>query len=345
MIKRYIVLFLVTLLLCTGPLGCYRGQPAAYGEKTGSVRILISGPEAYQGGLLTSAASGVLNTAEGGLIQAEVELTNGTTVVSRTVTLENGEAEATFSDIVVGPWTVVVRLMDAEGSVAYQGSCKVAITAGEVAQANVVLQPALGALELTVDLTAIPNHERVSKIRLYKDSNNLRSQKDIHRESGTHIVSEVISGLQPKTYDMMIKLYDENGDVVYESLWTAIHISPGKITTVDWDLSSGGVAIIVDCNAPPSVPLCLTATLFENRVELTWKESTDSDLAVYRIYRRQGPFEGFKVLAEAQHSPGQDQNYVDTGVKPGLTYSYFVTAVDEVGNESPRSNEIAIDVP
>ncbi len=47
----------------------------------------------------------------------------------------------------------MVRLKDAEGNIAYEGSCRTAITAGQMAEASVVLQPALGTLELSVDLT------------------------------------------------------------------------------------------------------------------------------------------------------------------------------------------------
>lgn len=62
----------------------------------------------------------------------------------------------------------MVRLKDAEGNIAYEGSCRTAITAGQMAEASVVLQPALGTLELSVDLTGIPDHERVQRLRLYR---------------------------------------------------------------------------------------------------------------------------------------------------------------------------------
>jgi hypothetical protein len=345
MIKRGLVLILMLTLLCIGPIGCFGGRPALRQEETGSVTISISSLDARREAL--SQSTGHIQPYSGGThpAEAEVMLTNGTTVLSQTVTLENGEAEVTFSNVVVGPWTVIVQLKDAEGNAAYEGSCRVAITSDRIAQASVVLQPALGTLELNVDLTGIPNHERVAKVRLYKDSNNLRSQTDIKREPGADVVSAEVSNLQPKTYDMMIKLYDEDGDLVYESLWAEIQILPGKTTTVSWDFSSGGVSITVDFNEPPSAPTDLQVALSEDGVVLTWSESQDSDLIGYNVYRRQPPFDGFKVVAEVQHSPGTWQTFIDTGVKTGVSYSYVVTAVDACGNESSRSNEVAIDMP
>ena len=346
MIRRGLVLCLILLTLCIGPAGCFGDRPLSNQTETGSVKISISRPDISTAGLAMSL-SGVQPYSGGmSLTQAEVSLTNGTTVLSQSVTLENGRAEITFSDVVVGPWTVIVRLKDAKGNVAYEGSCKTAITAGQIAEASVVLQPALGTLELSVDLTGIPDHERVRKLRLYKDSNNLRSQTNINRELGVDILVATVSGLQPKTYDMMIKLLDENGDLVYESLWEEIQILPGRITTVIWDLSPGDVSIIVDFNEPPSPPTDLAVALSEDEVVLTWNESIDSDLVGYNVYRRQPPFEGFKVIAEVQHSQGAgQQSFIDAGTKTGVTYSYIVTAVDACGNESSRSNEVTVSVP
>lgn len=346
MIKRGLVSTLILALICIGLAGCFGGEhPPLRQEETGSVRVQILSPDACKEAL-TQSMSGISSYSEGAyLTQAEVNLTNGTTVLSQTVTLENGEAEVTFSNVVVGPWTVIVQLKDAESNVAYEGSCRVAITSGQIAHASVVLQPALGALELNVDLTRIPDHERVAKLRLYKDSNNLRSQTDIKVESGVDVISAAVPDLQPKTYDMMIKLYDEDGGLVYESLWNAIQILPGKTTTVSWDLSSGGVSITVDFNEPPSAPTNLQAALSEDGVVLSWNESQDTDLIGYNIYRRQTPFDGFKVVAEVPHSPGALQTLTDTDAKTGISYSYVVTAVDLCGNESSRSNEVTIDVP
>ncbi len=347
MIKRCLVLSSALLLLCAILAGCYGGRSVGHQEKTGSVRVAISSPDVRQIKSVMQDESSIRPNSTGGELptQVEVKLTNGTTVLSQTVMLQNGAAEVTFSDVVVGPWTIIVLLKDAENNLAYEGSCRVAITADQMAQASVLLQPALGTLELTVDLTGIPDHERVAKLRLYKDSNNLKSQTNIEREPGANIIFALVSNLRPKTYDMMIKLYDDNGDLVYESLWASMEILPGRVTKADWDFSSGGVSIVVDCNDPPSPPTNLTVALSENEVVLTWNESIDSDLVGYKVYRRQVPFDGFKVAAEVSHSPGQEQSFMDVGTKSGNTYSYFVTAIDTADNESSRSNEVTINAP
>jgi hypothetical protein len=346
MIKRGFTLCLIPALLCVALTGCLGGKPLADSTETGSVKVSISLPEASMPRLAT--ASSCAETLSGGAIlaEAEVSLTNGTTVLSETVTLEDGTAEVTFSNVVVGPWTVIVRLKDAEGNTVYEGSCMTAVVAGETAEADVVLQPARGTLELTVDLTGIPDHERIHKLRVYKDSNNLKSQTNVTREPGVDVLTVTLSDLQPKTYYMMIKLLDENGDTAYESLWKEIQILPGKVTKVSWDFSPGDVSIIIGINEPPPPPTGLIAAFSGEEVVLTWNESTDSDLLGYKVYRRQPPFEGFKVIAEVPHLSGtEEQTYIDAETKTGATYAYFVTAVDEAGNESPRSNEANIIVP
>ena len=133
MIKRGLVLILMLTLLCIGPIGCFGGRPALRQEETGSVTISISSLDARREAL--SQSTGHIQPYSGGThpAEAEVMLTNGTTVLSQTVTLENGEAEVTFSNVVVGPWTVIVQLKDAEGNAAYEGLCRVAITSDRIA--------------------------------------------------------------------------------------------------------------------------------------------------------------------------------------------------------------------
>jgi fibronectin type 3 domain-containing protein len=43
--------------------------------------------------------------------------------------------------------------------------------------------------------------------------------------------------------------------------------------------------------------------------------------------------------------PLQETEYVDEAVSPGQTYSYRVTAVDQLGNESGPGAEVRASVP
>jgi hypothetical protein len=92
---------------------------------------------------------------------------------------------------------------------------------------------------------------------------------------------------------------------------------------------------------PPPPPLELVALAEGGRVRLVWRGSEAEDLAGYLVYRRaaEGDFE--RITAQ----PLQDTEYIDAAVSPGQTYSYRVTAVDQVGNESGPGAEVRASVP
>lgn len=92
--------------------------------------------------------------------------------------------------------------------------------------------------------------------------------------------------------------------------------------------------------APPT-PTDLVALAETGRIRLVWKGSDAEDLAGYIVYRR-GPGGDFQRLT-AQPLTAAEHN--DTEVKPGASYSYRVTAVDQAGNESAPSNEVRAALP
>ena len=81
---------------------------------------------------------------------------------------------------------------------------------------------------------------------------------------------------------------------------------------------------------PPAVPAGLGAISGTKTIELFWDRDTDADLAGYRVYRN-----GVKV-ADALVTP----TYSDKDVVVGAKYSYQVSAVDQVGNESLKSTPV-----
>jgi hypothetical protein len=92
---------------------------------------------------------------------------------------------------------------------------------------------------------------------------------------------------------------------------------------------------------PPPPPLELVALAEGGRVRLVWRAAEAEDLAGYYVYRRgsEGDFE--RVTPQ----PLQETEFVDPGVSPGQTYSYRVTAVDKLGNESGPGAEVRASVP
>ncbi len=99
---------------------------------------------------------------------------------------------------------------------------------------------------------------------------------------------------------------------------------------------------------PPSVPtgLAAVATAGENgaapAIDLSWQPNTESDLAGYVVYRREGDGDWKRVTgATATIEPA----FHDAQVQPGHVYHYAVSAVDKGGHESDRSEQAQETVP
>jgi hypothetical protein len=101
---------------------------------------------------------------------------------------------------------------------------------------------------------------------------------------------------------------------------------------------------------PPSAPKGLeaVATAGENgsgpAIDLSWLPGTEADLAGYIVYRRDSEASAtWQRISPAQ--PVVGPGYHDSNVQPGHTYTYAVTAVDQSGHESARSNDASDTVP
>jgi hypothetical protein len=88
---------------------------------------------------------------------------------------------------------------------------------------------------------------------------------------------------------------------------------------------------------PPGAPAGLSALAGVNTVELAWERNVEPDLRGYRVYRAtgDGPMERIASLVE---SPA----YSDKTVESGKSYRYAVSAVDQTGNESAKSEPVTI---
>ena len=91
---------------------------------------------------------------------------------------------------------------------------------------------------------------------------------------------------------------------------------------------------------PPAAPRNLQGSLAPNSVELNWDRNLEDDLAAYRIYRAEGDA-AFEKLADLPAIP----SYSDRSAAAGKSYRYVVTALDQAGNESPRSSPVTVILP
>jgi hypothetical protein len=94
----------------------------------------------------------------------------------------------------------------------------------------------------------------------------------------------------------------------------------------------------------PAQPRGLVSVVAGPTVRLAWEAVPDADVMGYVVYRTLTPGRGYEKLTPSPQAP---TTYVDTGVRPGQTYYYVVTAVDRShrANESVPSAEAAARIP
>lgn len=109
--------------------------------------------------------------------------------------------------------------------------------------------------------------------------------------------------------------------------------------------NSPEITVVAHDVFPPATPAGLQAVysgvgqqLF---IDLTWAPDLEPDLAGYNVYRREAGAEWTKINSEAVKTP----SFRDRNVQPGHTYFYSVSAIDERGNESARSEEASETIP
>jgi hypothetical protein len=118
----------------------------------------------------------------------------------------------------------------------------------------------------------------------------------------------------------------------------------GNVATVEGDDSPPQKVFVRDVY-PPGVPSGLQAVFSGPGqppfVDLLWAPGADADLAGYNVYRREESGKPVRINPELVKAPA----FRDTNVASGKTYWYSVSAVDERGNESVRSEEANEAVP
>jgi fibronectin type 3 domain-containing protein len=96
---------------------------------------------------------------------------------------------------------------------------------------------------------------------------------------------------------------------------------------------------------PPAVPAGVQAVYSgpgqQPFIDVVWAPVSDADLDGYNVYRHEDGAAAVKVNAELVKTPA----FRDARVAAGKTYFYSVSAVDQRGNESARSEEGSERVP
>jgi len=99
---------------------------------------------------------------------------------------------------------------------------------------------------------------------------------------------------------------------------------------------------------PPATPtgLAAVATAADSAagpsIDLSWQPVGEADLAGYAVYRREGDSDWQRI---SPPQPVVGPAFHDPQVQSGHTYHYAVTAIDQLGHESPRSPEAEETIP
>jgi hypothetical protein len=99
---------------------------------------------------------------------------------------------------------------------------------------------------------------------------------------------------------------------------------------------SNTVSVVIKDIFPPDPPANLVAFRAEDSIFLTWESVKDRDFSYYKIFRKSTTEGEFKILVKKV----SNNYFKDKNVNRGTLYSYFVTAVDNKGNESKNSNRV-----
>lgn len=106
------------------------------------------------------------------------------------------------------------------------------------------------------------------------------------------------------------------------------------------DLSAPITLVMADHFAPAAPTGLVAVPGTENEkttIDLSWQANTETDLAGYDVYRREGPSDAFRRITS---TPVIGPGFSDATVRVGHSYTYRVIAVDGTGNESSPSNEV-----
>ena len=131
----------------------------------------------------------------------------------------------------------------------------------------------------------------------------------------------------------------------YRATVVSVMQTPGKPTVEVEGDDTAEVKVFAHDVFPPAVPSGLQAVFSgpgqQPFIDLIWAPVTDADLEGYNVYRHEDGAAAVKLNATPVRMPA----FRDTLVKAGKKYSYSVSAVDQRGNESARSEAADESVP
>ena len=211
--------------------------------------------------------------------------------------------------------------------------------------------PSSNEVKIKIDLTG-PD----ARIRSPKDSGTVSGLIDI---KGTAYSSDdfkqyrisIGQGAAPANWTVMrTSPVPMTNDVFIQ--WNTVGLAEGELYSIKLEaedlsgnISTHQVSVTID-NTPPAAPDLVSAATNSNNATITWNANTETDLAGYLLYRNEqlANVSGL-VVGDLSSYLVTGASYTDNSLPDG-TYTYYLVAVDQAGNESGQSRtlDVTIDI-
>lgn len=327
----YLAIFVCILLTGCGVMGGKKWETPPSNGETGTVAV--------------QATLSALETSGSTPTSGEVVLTKNKTTITVPLTITDGRASGS-ADIPTGRWDATVKVKDADQDVIFQGTGVLDVAPNATSTLAVTLAPAPGYLNLSVDVSGLPNQAELQKAKLLLSPGS--SYRTLERTPETTRFESIVE-LAPKSHDIKVDLYTSSThsyNLAHEGVWMPITILPGKTLTLLWKPALGQVSIDASVENVPHPPQNLTASYEAGLIHLSWQPgpNPEGDVRSYTVYAKADEYSAYEQIAQVA-APTTQYQYTLTQPTVGQRYSYTVTATDGAGYESPRSEPVHIVVP
>ncbi|NUN09088.1 MAG: hypothetical protein HUU54_07925 [Ignavibacteriaceae bacterium] len=170
-----------------------------------------------------------------------------------------------------------------------------------------------------------------------RDLTDLVTQFYIYRKQGNGQAEKIYTDVIPRTNSSEYLYTDENIEysTEYSYSLTAVDILGNESRQTEQ------VKTIVYDKTPPSVPEEVKADSVDGAIGVSWKMNLELDASGYNVYRSTKVDKDYTKL-NTELLPLDKTFYYDKSFTYGLQYFYCITCLDKTGNESEKSNPLAI---
>lgn len=281
--------------------------------------------------------------------------------LQRQVAFHGDSASVSFAHIGTGRWSIAAELLDDDGVSMYAGTGEAYVEDRSTVTAELLLKPLPGTLTVEIDLgddcihvladsDCLADAATAGRLELFPSPSDTKPSENFDWTPGDTMGTVSVSSIPARQYEFQVVFFKGSrlaSNVVYRGHWIPVAVHPGHTTTVHWKPQTGALDVRVHVNLPPERPTDLTATWTEDGLQLDWSAPMAPDVTHYNIWRRTDPKSGIEKVHEAAGPMttrwlDQDAPHVPCGNASDDQLYYVVTAVNESGLESLRSNEVVV---